>query len=343
MNHLEAMGRRCQIIPRLLAFGMLMWLGGADPANAQEQSPLAKRLFKEAPQAWEQQMEFFLTLEGSNRGERRIRRDEKWTVQPTRTSIKHWNGNILDEFEDYESGAWKGSVRGENSQYVFRLARDSDTRPWAVAKVDKKVENSLDRWGSRKLLCGDLDVAPRVPILPKLFRSRGFRCLAVEPEQINGAELVRLTFTFAPEGRNRLKGGWLVLDPPHYWVVRRGEVEMDLGEKLEGVAKWIVQSDYKEGSNLHPIPTRRVYKGKVWEKGHLISEQEFLINSYDYRERASIPESEFTLSAYGLPEPHWARPKTRPWYLWLGIAGVACLALGAGAFWLKRRRAAGGL
>ena len=344
MSRLGLLGRHSQSVTALFALGFSLLLGVASPAKAEDQSPLARRFFKEAPQAWEQQLEFFLTGDGSNRGERRMRNaDGKWAIQPARTYVKQYKGNMLDEFENYEAGAWKGTVRGENSQYIFRLARDSDTKPWVIVKVDKKDEKSPDLWNSRKEFCGDLAIAPYTPSLPQVVQSKGFRCISVDPEPTNGEELVRLTFSFTPEGRIRLKGGWLVLDPSHYWVIRKGEIESDLGEQRDGKAKWTVESDYREGLNRHPIPVKRAQKGKIWEKDRLISEQEFLYHSFDYRERVSIPENEFTLSAYGLPEPHWVRPKTKPWYLWLGIAGIVCLALGAGVFWLKRRRAASGL
>lgn len=52
---------------------------------------------------------------------------------------------------------------------------------------------------------------------------------------------------------------------------------------------------------------------------------------------ARSPESEFTCSAFGVPEPpgiEWSRPT--PWYVWLAVAGVGCLA----AFLVLRRVAA---
>jgi hypothetical protein len=325
----------------LLALGIFVWLAGAGSASAQDHSPLEKRLFAEGPQAWEAEENFWLTLEGTASGVRRIQSQGKETDNARlRMSWKQCNGNMLNQSETFQSGSWNGSINGENSEYTFVLGRSSEERPWVIKEVNKKTVKSLDAWNGRKTLVPDLIFAPVTHTLPQVFRSRGFKCVNVAPEPTTGEELVRLTFTFSPEGKNRLTGGWLVLDPSHYWVIRRGEVDADLGDKKKGTAKWTVQHDYKEGSNHHPIITRKVLKGKGWEDGRLIFESDFSIDAYDLHERATIPESEFRLSAYGLPEPLWAQPKKTHWYFWLGLAGILCLMLGATVAWLKKRRVA---
>lgn len=339
MYCLAAIRRPCRIARRLLALGAFLSLVSAGSTNAQNQSPLGKRLLTEAPRAWQRQQEFWLTLEGTNRIDRRMRSDGTWTSTPGKNSWKQCQGNMLEQFERLEAGSWKGSIRGENSEYIFILGRRNETRPWVIQEVNKKVKKSPDVWNARKTLCHDLILAPRTLPLPEVFQSQRFQCVSVTPEPTQGEELARLTFAFSPEGANRLKGGWVVLDPSHYWVIRWGEIDLDLGEQQEGTAKWTVQYDYKEGSDRHPIATRNVLKGRIWQNGRIISEQEYSVD-FDLHERASIPASEFTLSAYGLPEPSWAQPKRTAWYLWLALAGILCLVLGAAVGWLRRRRAA---
>jgi len=242
---------------------------------------------------------------------------------------------MLNQTELFESGSWKAQVRGVNSDYSFVLGRDSETKPWVINEVNKRASKSLEVWNDRKTLLADLVLAPRTPILPKVFQSPGFKLVSVTPELLNGKELARLTFTCSPEGNNRLRGGWVDLDPSTYWVIRRGEVDIDFGNKEKHTAKWIAAYDYKEGSNGHPIMTRSMLKGKTWEGGRIVGEDEYLAND-DLKERASIPESEFTLGAYGLPEPMGAssQPRTR-WYIWSGLAGVICIIAGV-LLWRRR-------
>lgn len=54
----------------------------------------------------------------------------------------------------------------------------------------------------------------------------------------------------------------------------------------------------------------------------------------------SVPESEFTLTAFGLPEPPEFQPKPTPLYVWLLLAAGVCAVVAIGFRLLARRRAA---
>ena len=54
----------------------------------------------------------------------------------------------------------------------------------------------------------------------------------------------------------------------------------------------------------------------------------------------AIPESEFTLSAFGLPEPSGYKPPTTPLYMWLLLAAGVCAIVAIAFRLLARRRAA---
>ncbi len=317
----------------------------ANPGSAQDQSALTKRFFKEAPPAWEQQLDFSLTLDGGVLyGEFRTRKvGKEWRlIRTMKAYTKNWNRHMLDQWEFLESGKWSGRILGENLDYVFALERATETKPWVIVSITRKDESyqKPDRWPERKLFCEDLLLAPyATSSLPRLFPLKGFKCVCVEPESVNGEDLVRLTFTCVPEGVFRVKKGWVVLDPSHYWVIRKNEVELESREDKEGKEIWTHQVEYQEGSNNHLIPTKRILKGRIWEKGILTYEQEY-VNKHAYRERPSIPKSEFTLSHFGLPEPQWSRQAKTPWFLWFGIAGIGCLVLAAGVRFFKRQRAA---
>ncbi|MBA2227964.1 hypothetical protein H0921_17535 [thermophilic bacterium 2918] len=87
------------------------------------------------------------------------------------------------------------------------------------------------------------------------------------------------------------------------------------------------------GKSGYPIPVRWTLQN---DAGVVTSE-------YDLRDEGVEPlEREFTLSAFGLPEPvgvEWERPVR--WYLWLMLAGMVCLVAGGVFYWLSRRRAGG--
>ena len=56
--------------------------------------------------------------------------------------------------------------------------------------------------------------------------------------------------------------------------------------------------------------------------------------TFTYRRDLNVPESEFTLAAFGLPEPYFATPRRS--YTWLYLTAGAVVA--AGAAWLVGRR-----
>jgi hypothetical protein len=181
---------------------------------------------------------------------------------------------------------------------------------------------------------------PRVG-LPELYQSAGFQLIDVSPEGGDKSEaLVRVTFRYTPKDPSNdwQRSGVVVLDPSRDWVIRRTELEEEqqVG-KVKVTGKYTGRIDYKESGEQHVIKSET--RHRIWNNGALVNEIT-LLSEIERRPRKSIPESEFTLSAFGLPEPHWARPKSKPWYLWFAIAGLVCLSLGAGVAFVKRRRAA---
>ncbi|MFO0842485.1 MAG: hypothetical protein U0797_08830 [Gemmataceae bacterium] len=255
---------------------------------------------------------------------------------------KTCDGNALDQLEFVEDGNWRGDVIGANSKYIFKLTRSSDARPWAIVEVKESDDEARKKAAAiRKEVCHALMLSPVAPFLPSLVQGKGFHCTRADTESVKGEDLVRVVFSFAGEGKSRLKSGWIILDPSRYWVIRQSEVEASLGGKAEGIEKWTFNNDYRDGPNRFPIATKTMMTDKAWEKGRFLGETE-LITEYTFRERPSIPEEEFTLSAFDLPEPHWARPKKTPWYLWFGSLGIGCLVVGACVRQFKRRQAVAG-
>jgi hypothetical protein len=266
----------------------------------------------------------------------------KWATLPSRRSTWKQCGNCgLDQGESLKSGSWNGTLVGENSRYVFELVRASETKPWAIQAVTKKTDESLQIFkdGRKKDAGGLLIFKPFVFGMPEMFRMSAFEAVDVVSAPQDGQELVRITFRYSPEDRenDRLRGGILVLDPSRDWVIRRAELDLEAIGETTGPWKYIHEYQYKDGPNGHPLLTRTELRNSQWDRG-AISYEFYSVGETNMHERKVIPESEFTLSAYGLPEPDWAPPKRTLWYLWLGLAGILCLMAGAGLAWLKKWR-----
>jgi hypothetical protein len=339
MCALEGRGSPCRTGRWLLVIVISAWITGAGRPSTPEESSLWKRLIAEAPPGWKQYREHWVTIEGSCQGERRELRNGKWETVSLSTHWKTYDHNMLRQVETSQSGSWSGKIIGENSQYIFVLFRDGATKPWVIEEVTKKGKMSSEFWEGLKRDAPGLMLFKPGPLgLPELIQSKNFKVADVSTEPGNSEELVRLTFTYSPDDgkADRLRGGVVVLDPSRDWVIRRGEIDFDPDVPKKG--KYIVEYDYQDGLDHCPIMTKSRIKGTIWENDRVVYGNDTTVSG-DVQERKFVPESEFTLSAFGLPEPNWARPKQTAWYLWLGLAGILCMILGVAFAWIKKRRA----
>ncbi len=96
----------------------------------------------------------------------------------------------------------------------------------------------------------------------------------------------------------------------------RGAIEYENAKEIPTVKKVVVDSLGVVNGGRAPYNDRQV-------------------SEYSIQYNVNVPDEEFRLSHYGLPEPNgvvWPRPT--PWYLWIIGAGVVCLI--ASAYLWKR-------
>jgi hypothetical protein len=124
----------------------------------------------------------------------------------------------------------------------------------------------------------------------------------------------------------------ILLDPNDHWCIR----EFTAG--VPGVDRSTTIITYANRVEGLPVVQSLTYKHKTFADGSA-----FEVNSnVDKWERRWIPESEFTLSAFGLPEPkgiEWEKPSRR--YLWIVAAALVALVLAFAFRHLAVRRKAG--
>src|SRR5206468_1121677 len=115
-----------------------------------------------------------------------------------------------------------------------------------------------------------------------------------------------------------------------YWAIREYEVT--------GVwpdAKGTISGSFEVKDNRQGVPVlvRQVRRQKSLSPTPQGPVDHEYILEYDVSEKAKVPEREFTLTAFGLPEPDGAG-RGSYLYLWVTFAGVICIVL---AVLLRRR------
>lgn len=127
--------------------------------------------------------------------------------------------------------------------------------------------------------------------------------------------------------------GTLLLDPQRFWCVRSYNIEVS----QKTIDFKVLELGQTEGSL--PVPKRAVRKTEWGSPKDGIKNEAESQYEYTLSEPRRLPgDEEFTLSAFGLPDPvGFEAEKPTRWYLWLMLAAIVCLVLGVTARSLRRR------
>jgi len=323
-------------------------------AQSQEQDESLKRRFlQEAPGQWEEYVRRTGRLQGKYSFHRAMSLHNTTFLEEYEYKSND-NGKRLTrvyERNEGESGTKEHDeeVFGINPHYAFQLGRKSANSPWAVRQlVDLSKESGPERHVSMFELHARLMAEPVKldhDLLGEAVGQPTFRVVRCQTIQREGEELVEVLFSYPHEENprppyNRAQSGTLVLDPKRFWLVRSCDLKASSGT-INKQVKGIVST-----SKSLPIP-KLVAREELWTftaeqvaKGLPANNKWANREEYDLDEPVRLPDDEeFTLTAFGLPEPSGVEGK-RPtrWYLWVGLAGIGCLVLSAVFAWRKRGR-----
>ncbi len=125
-----------------------------------------------------------------------------------------------------------------------------------------------------------------------------------------------------------LQGGTMILDPDHSWTLREFTVHHSYRE-AEATINGVLEP--RDPSDKRPIPKRLESRTEIVYQKTGVRATMLVVNDFDlYSPSALPPDSDFYLSAFGLPEPMGVRAPAAPprWNLWIGLAGLGMLAAG---------------
>lgn len=322
---------------------LILMVGAACPFTTVGESYAQQSLFtKDVIQKWKEFESFSRTIQGTKR--------ETFTStaiaqnQPQRSSVSYKQNPecvLLSAPVFKVSGAT--STRNwilVNSRYKARITTD-DSDPNQV--VLKTYEPNSAK-GSSNPEFDDLFsvLAPHFSYqnirLSQLVTKESFKVQKISKSSRDGYELIQVDFSFDDKNQGVQSSGSLYLDPGHCWCIRRisdSYVKMLKGKpflKFQQSVDYQI-SDHPSGFPLIKHESRHAqgYSGKEKVESTNKIDYEWEINDH-------VPDSEFTLTAFGLPEPvgvTWEKPT--PWYLWFLAAAGGCFVLTVLFRYLSRR------
>lgn len=226
-------------------------------------------------------------------------------------------------------------VYGRNAKYAFLISNKND-KGWVLLELEFGNPNKIKYSGTQKTIDDIvfevvapqfMGFVPGLPSLDRLFADQKFRLL--EPNKIAKEKGKAPSILFEYSGmlgkNNFTVSQEIWFDPEKHWGQERIE---DRYEGKEGKYQGTVEIHYKGKLEAFAKPAEHIVSGKMVQKSGETSNSK-LVGTYNLWLDDSVPDADFTLSAFGLPEPKgivWDRP-SHSW-LWIGLAGIGILTLG---------------
>lgn len=303
-------------------------------AWADERDVLMKRIKTEMPQKCSEYINFVKYMQGGmvekivDGKTKTVRQEERWEWKNSGDlALLKWQRTLP------RTGSY---VLGKNSHYSFRIEKGSNRPSWVLttwapndappspenAEFTTLPQNTAD-WLSAAYAMFD-------KFLPQFLANPALRIK--EAIYVNGKEdgLIRIDFEHDVQEDKALHpfgqplDGWMILDANHYWYVREYNLLLDgQAEKGRMTMRWIANYECEIGPNGIPIPRKLSSRSMppTAPEGEWWTEK---IREYTLTVHNGLPESEFTLPAFGLPEPYGATAnKGKPlWWLWSALAAI---------------------
>lgn len=311
-------------------FALAIALAFANCCRAEEDNWKA-RLLLEAPKSWAALKDFGAELEGE------FTYDWKCTTDPKLPERHHMTKFLIKgENLRFEKQVGKETtvVAGAfNSNYLFLLEGEAGSNNLQVRQIESATGMQERVAKQETSLVLEYVYAPWFFLgkpLSHWLKEPGFVVTKVTPEVRNGKTLVRMEFDIPskPPGkqpsvrREASQKSWCLLDPNDYWTIQEYRLLLWWGTSAEKIE----YGDRVDGFPMH----RRVVQDLIGEVGV----KDVVKNTWEMRKIAhrTAADRDFTLTAFGIPEPRFEERSFRTWH-WFLLAAAVC---GVAAFLLRR-------
>jgi hypothetical protein len=318
--------------PTARMFAMILFICVGTWSRAESDSALLwQKLSVEGPPAWHCLEQHFGRVEGTGKRTQVSERTGKTNAVRKETIIEFKINGVNQEalFRGVTTGAEQ--VMCVNSKYNFTLARGTPDRNFSITAFQDGPPVSTDSplISTEDLVEVYFEQFLKAPwvidgrSLDRIINGRGFHLIGIESIGSTHAPLVQVRFSYQPTDMHEapFTDAFVTLRPDANWSIRHYEYSLNDGRLIGDI-------DY--GGTMEGIPTLskvslRAESAQHQPISHTIFEFERLVPSV-------VPEANFTLTAFGLPELSESEPSRR-WFLLLNV-GVICLVV---AVWIYRR------
>lgn len=340
---------------------------GQSPPINRVDADLLGRFESEAPRAWQEAKEDYLRFfRDASRQCDGLREDFGRSIGKKKGNVKRHRWQNINLGEDYgilkgglEDGASEETVALFNRSYYALLQRKKGSSDWLLKKIGELPEHDSNSSLSAALdevdvtlfhaadpFAGNFHPYDENPLLeftatenirawPEL---RDREIIGVEPVDYDGKEMVKVEMMFNvkaidwnfknAEGEyrptNQPRKHTAIFDPAEHWCLR--EVAGGIGTNgndvieskkifLYSMVNGVQICDGYIQTGISTASSDVVWRTEVNNPVTIIG----------------LSPQDFTLSAFGLPEPDWYRPPT-PWWMYTSLAGLAMVIVGAVLF-----------
>lgn len=318
---------------RLIAFGGVVWslaMGGGRCASGESSgNQVWERLLREVPECEERLERWASQLTGAFQ----VEVNHTGISIPQSRDVYRFAVNGMLVKTVFSVGDGKEVVQAANSKYSFSLTKPKGEADFSVTFLEPGTGGDRLTQDRIKDIVEDMksDVCAAWYLLGQPLREwvqdSRFHMTEAVAKATGGKELVQVRFKWLPRREDdpltRIDSASFVVAPAALWTIQEYHVERQRGT-IDA------ELEYDEGFEETPIlmQKRQVVKAKP-DDGVVMTR----VVKYDVFERRLVPEDEFTLSAYGLPEPTFGGPTSSMWNWFLLGAG----AFGAASYLLRRR------
>ncbi len=347
--------QKCSHPLSLFIFGIVVAFLFTEECIAQEKIDWKERFFAEAPKRWVDYLRFAHSLQVTRTGKRFLGADRS-PILGGRSQYKQAKGaSMYVAYLDFGPNKGEAEAVGFNPWYSFKLKRTNPHSGWVITELNVFGQtfpfSDEQRQFQENFVQSVCDCLRLHNLwLPTLIHDPDFKITAVKPQEIDGLPVVRFDFDYPKpdkdyprKGARHIKGGWMVIDPEHDWILRDYLVHEGQPEKY-----FLRQTfQIREGTNNHPIITHDTLQivangAKSFPGGKEEWFESIGNGELETIEQSDVPLEEFTLSAFGLPEPPGVQVGKSRLHLWIALAGIVCLGIAVLIRWqIRRARTAG--